>query len=109
LFNVYFPCYTNTTDYEFDILNIIAFCENILLENVEDDQNTYVIIGGDFNVDESKIMNDEILRCFKNFMLMTDLVVARNDIQYTFHCETRNCYSNIDHFIISKFLQCKCM
>ena len=41
-------------------------------------------------------------------MLCTNLKIANNNKQYTFHNDTRSCYSKVDHFIISESLQNKC-
>ena len=41
-------------------------------------------------------------------MLCADLQIDNNNIQYSFHTDTRNCYSKVDHFIISEPLQNKC-
>ena len=108
LFNIYFPCYVNDLNYEGEVLNIIGFCENVLLENLNRNVNTQIIMGGDFNFDEEKLQNSKVLQCFSNFMLCTNLKIANNNIQYTFHNDTRSCYSKVDHFLISESLQNKC-
>ena len=61
-----------------------------------------------FNFDEEKVQNSKVLQCPSNFMLCTDLKIANKNIQYTFHNDTRSCYSKVDHFILSESLQNKC-
>ena len=42
IFNVYFPCFFGSDSYELDVISIISFIENVLLENTCDNLNTYV-------------------------------------------------------------------
>ena len=99
----------NDLNYEREVLNIIGFCENVLLENLNSNVNTQIIMGGDFNFDKENFkIVIKVLQCLSNFMFCTDLKIANNNIQNTFHYDTRSCYSKVDHFIISESLQNKC-
>ena len=81
----------NDLNYEGEVLNIIDFCENVLLENLNSNDNTQIIMGGDFNFDKEKLQNSKVLQCLSNFILCTDLKIANNNIQHTFHNDTRSC------------------
>ena len=100
-----FTCFVGSDSYEFDVISIISFIENVLLENTCDNLYTYVLIRRDFNFDECKMKSYALLKCFKDFMQLTDFIVTRNNVNYTYHCDTKKCYSKIDHFIISAPLQ----
>ena len=83
-FKVYFPCFVGSDSYEFDVKSIICFVENILLENTCENLNTYVLI--DFNFYECKMKSHALLKCFNDFMQSMDLIMARNSVNYTYHC-----------------------
>ena len=108
LFIAHFPCYVNDLNNEKEMLNIIVFCENLLLENLHSNVNAQVIMGYNFNFDKEKLQNSKVLQCLSNFMLCMYLKIANYNIQYTFHNDTRSCYSKVDHLIISESLQNKC-
>ena len=108
LFNVYLLCFIGPDMYKSDIMHVIRFLENVLLENISVRKNIGITIGGDINFIENKLLSQASLNCFKELVRGIDVVLAKNSFQYTYHSKANNSYSKLDHFKMSDMLQCDC-
>ena len=101
IFSVYMPCDTtcNNSEYDSILSEISTICQ---MHNIE-----FVIIGGDFNTDFSRI-NSCNTQSLVNFMdnenLICGLTNNKSKVIYTFESKASGDKSTIDHFVFSESL-----
>jgi len=103
LFNIYMPC---DTLYDYSNLDIFQnILNDISYTCSEHEDIDYVIIGGDFNTDLSR-MNSLHTQALNNFVQNEELVFCdmsdTADILFTYENVSSSTESIIDHFIVSE-------
>ena len=101
LANVYLPCAATPNRTE-----ILIDCLACILNDIADLHYSYIIVGGDMNIDVAK--DNELCTLLHNFCQDLDLMFVYNKLpisdRATFRVDTTGATSIIDHFAVSRSL-----
>jgi hypothetical protein len=108
LFNVYFPCLSNSPDYLSTLSGICGFILQCIEEHASN--NSHVVICGDFNANWDIIDSDDRFSQFKSIINVQDLYPSSElytgDMMYTFSCPARDVFTWLDNiFVPASFVQ----
>ncbi len=102
---VYLPVYENTDDYEDNLLFCSSFIDAVASNYVFDNE-TILMVCGDFNFDMHKLQTSKRLQLTKDVLNEFDLCCCDdldiNKVGYTYHHDTLGLFSLIDHVFIQK-------
>ena len=96
LINVYFPC-TSSGEWENEYIETLS----CIVNDVHDIQYSYIIWGGDFNVDfkPKHPLRDTICGIMDDLSLCNVKDKLSGDVLYSFHVDSTGASSLIDHFL----------
>src|ERR1044072_3129923 len=99
IFNVYFPCYSDSSEYRDEISSLTGYIENILSNNSFE----HVVILGDTNFDLN--FNNAGFNIFNSLLNSAGLCafddLVQGPIVNTYYNEALRSPSRIDHFFVS--------